>query len=55
MTVSEEAVVLPVVDVPEIRVENVPVVNDGLGVIPIVLVPEKSTLAPALKKEIGEL
>ena len=36
-------------------VENVPVVKDGLGVIAIVLVPEKRIFAPALKNEIGEL
>ena len=51
----ELAVVLPVVEVPEISVENVPVVNDGLGVIAMVEVPEKRMLFPALKNEIGEL
>jgi hypothetical protein len=37
------------------KVENVPVVNAGLGVSPMVEVPEKRTLLPALKNEIGEL
>jgi hypothetical protein len=40
---------LPSVDVPEMSVENVPVVNVGLGVIPMVDVPEKVTFDPALK------
>lgn len=30
VTMSDDAVVLPVVEVPEISVEKVPVVNDGL-------------------------
>jgi hypothetical protein len=54
-TESEDAVVLPVVEVPEMRVEKVPVVKDGLGVSAIVEVPEKRIFAPALKNEIGEL
>ncbi len=45
----------PSVEVPEMSVENVPVVNDGLGVRAIVEVPEKRRLDPALKNEIGEL
>jgi hypothetical protein len=45
----------PRVEVPEMSVENVPVVNDGLGVTPMVEVPEKRRLEPALKNEIGEL
>jgi hypothetical protein len=48
-TVRAVADALPKVEVPEMRVENVPVVNDGLGDIPIVLVPEKMILAPADK------
>ena len=55
VTMREDAVVLPVVEVPEMRVEKVPVVKDGLGVILIVLVPEKRTLAPATKVDTGEL
>ena len=46
---------LPSVEVPEIRVEKVPVVKLGLGLTAIVDVPEKRILAPVLKKEIGEL
>ena len=45
----------PSVEVPEIRVEKVPVVKLGLGLTAIVDVPEKRILAPVLKKEIGEL
>lgn len=45
----------PRVEVPEIRVENVPVVNVGLSVVAIVEVPEKMIFAPALKYAIGEL
>ena len=55
VTVSELAVVLPVVEVPEMSVENVPVVNVGLEVMLIVEVPEKMTLAPAIKYETGVL
>ena len=55
LTVRAVAEALPRVEVPEMRVENVPVVKDGLGVIAIVEVPEKRTLLPALKNEIGEL
>ena len=54
-TVRALAEAFPSVEVPEIRVEKVPVVNDGLGVTAMVLVPEKRIFAPALKKEIGEL
>ena len=54
-TVSAVAEALPSDEVPEISVEKVPVVNEGLGVIAIVLVPEKRMLAPALKYESGEL
>ena len=54
-TVSAVAEALPSVEVPAMRVENVPVVNVGLGVSEIVEVPEKRRLEPALKKEIGEL
>jgi hypothetical protein len=46
-TEREEAEAVPKVEVPEIKVENVPVVNDGLGVRAIVLVPEKMMLEPA--------
>lgn len=45
----------PRVEVPEIRVENVPVVKLGFGVIAIVLVPEKRMLAPAVKYDTGVL
>ena len=45
----------PNVEVPEIRVEKVPVVNVGLGVREIVDVPEKRTLAPAVKYDTGVL
>ena len=47
--------VLPVVEVPEIKVEKVPVTNVGLGVREMVDVPEKRMFDPWLKKEIGEL
>ena len=43
---SAVAVAVPRDEVPEINVENVPVVNEGLGVIAMVLVPEKRMLAP---------
>jgi hypothetical protein len=46
---------LPRDEVPEVRVENVPVVNEGLAVILIVLVPEKMTLAPAVRNDTGVL
>ena len=49
------AVALPSVEVPEMSVENVPVVKVGLGVIPIVDVEEKRILAPAVRYETGEL
>ena len=49
------AVALPRVEVPETRVENVPVVNVGLSVVEMVDVPEKAIFAPALKYAIGEL
>ena len=52
---SAVAEALPSDEVPEISVEKVPVVNEGLGVIAMVLVPEKRMLAPALKYESGEL
>ena len=42
---------LPKDDVPEMRVENVPVVNVGLEETAIVLVPEKVMLAPATRTE----
>ena len=45
----------PRVEVPEIRVENVPVVKLGFGVIAIVLVPEKRMLAPLVKYDTGVL
>ena len=45
----------PRVEVPEMRVENVPVVKVGFGETAIVLVPEKMMLAPAIKLEIGLL
>ena len=55
LTVSAVAEAFPSVEVPEMSVENIPVVNDGLGVTAMVEVPEKRIFAPALKKEIGEL
>ena len=55
VTARDVAVALPRVEVPEMRVENVPVVNEGLGVIAIVEVPERRMLDPALKYAIGEL
>jgi hypothetical protein len=55
LTVRAVADALPKVEVPEMSVENVPVVNDGLGVIAIVLVPEKRMLDPAFRNAIGEL
>ena len=51
----ELAVVLPVVEVPEISVENVPVVKVGLADTPIVEVDEKMMFAPAVKCETGVL
>jgi hypothetical protein len=53
--VSAVADALPSDDVPEVRVENVPVVNDGLEEILIVLVPEKITFAPAVRNDTGVL
>jgi hypothetical protein len=55
LTVSAVADAFPRVEVPEVSVENVPVVNVGLGVREMVLVPEKLIFDPALKNEIGEL
>jgi hypothetical protein len=51
----EEAVVLPVVEVPETSVEKVPVVKEGLEDTEIVFVPENTMLAPATRLETGEL
>ena len=65
VTERDVAVVLPVVEVPEMSVEKVPVVlnklvlvalvNVGLGVRAMVDVPEKRMFDPALKNVIGEL
>ena len=52
---SAVAEALPREEVPEMRVEKVPVVKEGLGVIAIVLVEEKRTLAPATRLAIGLL
>jgi hypothetical protein len=41
--------------VPEVSVEKTPVVNVGLGVSPIVEVPDKRILDPAFKNDAGEL
>ena len=49
VTMSEDAVVLPVVDVPEVSVEKTPEVKEGLGVREMVLVPERRMLDPAVK------
>lgn len=49
MEVSAVALAFPRVDVPATIVENVPVVNVGLGVREMVEVPEKMTLAPAVR------
>lgn len=46
---------LPRVDVPDVSVENTPVVNVGLEVTAIVLVPENVILAPATNTERGLL
>ena len=53
MRAEDEA--LPSVDVPETSVEKVPVVKLGLGVKEMVEVPEKRTLAPAVRYDTGEL
>lgn len=53
MSAVEEA--FPRDEVPEVRVEKTPVVKVGLGVTPIVEVPENTMFDPVLKKEIGEL
>ena len=53
MRADEEA--FPKDEVPLVSVENTPVVKVGLGVTPIVLVPENTMFDPALKNEIGEL
>jgi hypothetical protein len=65
LTVNAVADALPSDDVPAMSVENVPVVlnklvlvalvNDGLGVIPIVEVPLNTMLDPAVKYATGEL
>jgi hypothetical protein len=55
VAVSAVAEAFPRDDVPEVRVENVPVVKVGLLVMEIVEVPEKRTLAPWVKYEIGVL
>jgi hypothetical protein len=52
VTVRVDAVVVAKVVVP--KTESIPE-KDGLGVRPMVEVPEKRMLAPALKNEIGEL
>ena len=52
---SAVADALPREEVPEMSVEKVPVVKEGLGVIAMVLVPEKITLAPATRFAIGLL
>jgi hypothetical protein len=43
------------VEVPEVRVEKIPVVKVGLGVTPMVLVEEKTMFDPAIKFDTGEL
>lgn len=55
LTVRAVADAFPKLDVPEINVENVPVVKDGLEDTAMVLVPEKMTFAPAMRFEIGLL
>jgi hypothetical protein len=50
---DEEA--LPRVEVPEVSVENTPVVNVGLGLSPMVLVDEKTMFDPAIKNDAGLL
>jgi hypothetical protein len=54
-TVSEVAEALPKDEVPEVSVENTPVVNDGLADTEMVLVPENMMLAPATRLAIGLL
>lgn len=49
MVVSAVADAFPSVEVPETRVENVPVVKVGLGVTPKVEVEEKTRLEPAIR------
>ena len=46
---------LPSVEVPEVRVENTPVVNVGLEETAMVLVPENVIFAPATSTESGLL
>lgn len=46
---------LPTVEVPEVSVENTPVVKVGLSVVAIVEVEVKTILSPAVKNETGEL
>ena len=55
VAVKAEDDAFPRDDVPEIRVEKVPVVKLGLGVREMVEVEEKRTLAPAIKYDTGEL
>ena len=55
VAVNAEEEAFPNVEVPETRVEKVPVVKVGLGVREIVEVEEKSTLAPAVRYDTGEL
>lgn len=54
-TVSDVAEALPSVEVPEMSVENVPVVKDGLEEMAIVFVPEKMMFDPATRLESGLL
>ena len=54
-TVSAVAEALPRDDVPEMRVENVPVVKDGLRVVAMVLVLVKMMLDPAMRFDTGLL
>ena len=54
-TVSAVAEAFPRVEVPAMRVENVPVVKLGLGETEMVFVPEKMMFAPATRLEIGLL
>lgn len=54
-TVSVVAEAFPRDEVPEVSVENIPVVNVGLGVTPIVEVPEKTMLDPAVRYVTGDV
>jgi hypothetical protein len=55
VTERDVAVALPNVEVPEVRVENTPVVNVGLGDTAMVLVPENVMLEPVVRNDTGLL